>query len=253
MFARGSLGLDVGMLQASIGLGGFWMAGLTLYYHPLSSYCQKALIALYECGVDFEPHLVDLGDEEAREAFLKIWPIGKFPVLRDSERDWIVPESSTIIEYLAQHYPGSSRPVPDDADLARQMRMRDRFFDHYIHIQMQKIIGDMLRPEGANDPFGVSQARQMIGTAYGVLESEIGDKTWVMGETFTLADCSAAPALLYANVVEPLADYPNASRYLARLMERRSYARALREAQPYLKFYPLSAKYFELYPEQRTA
>jgi glutathione S-transferase len=227
---------------------------LTLYYHPLSSFCHKALIALYECGAAFEPHLVNLGDPESREAFLKIWPIGKFPVLRDSARDWIVPESSTIIEYLAQHYPGSSRLVPDDADLARQVRMRDRFFDHYIHIQMQKIIGDMLRPEGAQDAFGVVQARQTIVTAYGFLEREIGDKTWAMGETFSLADCSAAPALLYANVVEPLSpDYPNAARYLTRLMERPSYARTLKEARPYLKFYPMREKYFELYPQQRAA
>ncbi|MEJ0058781.1 MAG: glutathione S-transferase family protein [Terricaulis sp.] len=225
---------------------------LTLYYHPLSSFCHKALIALYECGAAFEPHLVNLGDPDSREAFLKLWPIGKFPVLRDSVRDRIVPESTTIIEYLAQHYPGASRLVPEDPDLARQARMHDRFFDHYIHIQMQKIIGDMLRPEGAKDAFGVAQARATILTAYGMLEREIGDKTWAMGDAFTLADCSAAPALLYANVVEPLKPaHPKAALYLDRLMERPSYARTLKEAQPYLQYYPMSARYFELYPQQR--
>ena len=56
---------------------------LTLYYHPLSSFCRKVLIALYENDTPFKPHLVDLGDAASRAAFLKIWPIGKFPVLHD--------------------------------------------------------------------------------------------------------------------------------------------------------------------------
>ena len=101
---------------------------LKLYFHPLSSFCQKALIALYENDTPFEPHIVDLGDERSSAAFKKIWPIGKFPVLRDDARDRTIPESSIIIEYLAQHYPGGTRLVPADADLAWQTRLRDRFY-----------------------------------------------------------------------------------------------------------------------------
>src|ERR1700704_147574 len=110
---------------------------LTLYFHPLSSFCQKALVALYENDTPFTPHIVDLGDECARAAFLKIWPIGKFPVLRDDANDRTIPESSIIIEYLAQHYPGRTPLVPADADLARQTRLRDRFYDLYVNMPMQ--------------------------------------------------------------------------------------------------------------------
>jgi glutathione S-transferase len=39
---------------------------LTLYFHPLSSFCQKVLIALYENDTPFEPHIVDLGDDASR-------------------------------------------------------------------------------------------------------------------------------------------------------------------------------------------
>ena len=85
---------------------------LRLYFHLLSSFCQKALIAFYENGTPFEPHIIDLADEASRAAFLKIWPIGKFPVLRDESRDRLIPESSIIIEYLAQHYPGKTPLVP---------------------------------------------------------------------------------------------------------------------------------------------
>lgn len=132
---------------------------LKLYFHPLSSFCQKVLVALYENDTPFEPHIVDLGNETEAAEFKKLWPIGKFPVLRDEARDWTMPESTIIIEYLDQHYPGSTKLVPNDPDLARQTRMRDRFYDLYVQGPMQKIVGDRLRPAGKNDPYGVAQAR----------------------------------------------------------------------------------------------
>src|SRR5262245_33329453 len=105
---------------------------LTLYYHPFASFCQKVLIALYENDTPFRPHLVDLGDPEARAAFLEVWPAGRFPVLRDAARGRVVPESTSIIEYLAVHHPGPAALVPDDPGRALEVRFRDRFFDLYV-------------------------------------------------------------------------------------------------------------------------
>src|SRR4029077_395092 len=165
---------------------------LKLYFHPLSSYCMKVLIALYENGTPFEGVVVNLGDAASRDAFKKIWPIGKFPVLRDDARDRTVPESSIIIEYLDQHYPGKTRFIPVDADLARQTRLRDRFFDQHVHTHMQKFVGDRLRQPGKNDPHGVEDAVARMQTAVGMIEQDMATKTWIMGDTFTLADCAAA-------------------------------------------------------------
>jgi glutathione S-transferase len=212
---------------------------LKLYFHPLSSFCQKALIALYENDTPFEPHIVDLLDEASRAELTKIWPIGKFPVLRDDARDRTVPESSIIIEYLAQHYPGRSQLVPTDADLARQTRMRDRFFDLYVNVPMQKVVTDRLRPAGRNDPHGVEEARVLLRTACGVIEQDMKTRTWAMGDSFSMADCAAAPALFYANKVMPFGDtHRNVAAYLDRLMARPSFARAVEEAQPYFALFP---------------
>ena len=211
---------------------------LRLYYHPLSSFCQKALIALYETGTAFTPQIVDLRDEKDRGAFLKLWPIGKFPVMKDEARDRLVPESSIIIEYLAQHYPGKSTLMPADGDAARQTRLRDRFFDLYLNMPMQKIVGDRMRPADKKDPFGVDQAKQQIKTAVDLLEGEVG-KAWVMGDSFTMADCAAAPALFYANMVAPFMDtHRNVAAYFQRLTKRPSYARVQKEAEPYLHLVP---------------
>lgn len=212
---------------------------LKLYFHPLSSFCQKALVALYENDTPFEPVIVDLFDAKSSAALKAIWPIGRFPVLRDEANDRTVPESSIIIEYLDQHYPGRTQLVPADADLARQMRLQDRFYDLYVNVPMQKVVTDKLRPPGNNDPYGVEAARTLLHTACDMIEREMATKTWAMGDAFSMADCAAAPALFYANMVTPLANiYPHASGYLGRLMDRPSFARAIKEAQPYLAMVP---------------
>jgi len=212
---------------------------LHLYYHPLSSFCHKVLIALYENDTPFHKELVDLSDTAARDAFYKVWPIGKFPVLRDASRDWLVPESSIIIEYLDQRFPGKTRFLPVDPDLARQTRMCDRFYDLYISVPMQKLVTDKLRPKGRNDSFGVEQAEQQLHTALNLVEQDMAKKIWAMGDVFSMADCAAAPGLFYANEVAPLKDrYPNALAYLDRLKKRPSFARVLEEAQPYFAMFP---------------
>jgi glutathione S-transferase len=216
---------------------------LKLYFHPLSSFCQKVLIALYENDTPFEPHVVDLLDPAEDAAFKAIWPIGRFPVLRDEAADRLIPESSIIIEYLDQHRPGRTRFLPADPDLARETRMRDRFFDLYVNTPVGKIVTDKLRPAGMNDALGVQQAKEQLQTAYGLIEQDMagntGAKTWAMGDVFTMADCAAAPALFYADKVLPFAStHKNTAAYFGRLMERASYTRALKEAQPYFAMFP---------------
>lgn len=212
---------------------------LKLYFHPLSSFCQKVLVALYENGTPFEPHIVDLGDPAQRDALLRLWPMGKFPALRDEARDQTIPESSIIIEYLEQFYPGKTPLVPADAELAWQTRLRDRFYDLYVNEPMQKIVGDRRRPDGAKDPHGVEQARARLRSAYGMIEKEMAAKTWAAGESFTMADCAAAPALFYANLVLPFGGSDrNVAAYFDRLMQRPSFARAVTEARPYFHLFP---------------
>jgi glutathione S-transferase len=212
---------------------------LTLYFHPLSSFCQKVLVALYENDTPFEPCIVDLGNEASRADFLKVWPVGKFPVIRDDAKGRTVPESSIIIEYLDQHYPGKTRLVPADVDLAWQTRLSDRFYDLHLHVHMQKIVGDRLRPAASKDPYGVEQARARIETAYGIIDQEMATKTWAMGDAFSMADCAAAPALFYANLVVPFGDsHKKVAAYFDRLMKRPSFARAVEEAKPYFAMFP---------------
>ncbi len=218
---------------------------LTLHLHPLSSYCHKALMAFYENGTPFTPHIVDLSNPEANAAFKRIWPVGKFPVLRDDARGRTIPESTCIIDYLALHYPGPTKLIPETPEAALAARALDRFYDLHVHTHMQKIVGDRIRSAGKKDPAGVEHAMAALTTALGIAEKDMTEKdvagrTWGAGEDFTIADCAAAPALFYVDFdVTPLAPaYPALATYLGRLKERPCYARALAEAQPYMHMVP---------------
>lgn len=210
---------------------------LVLHFHPLSSFCWKALIALYENGTPFVANKVDLGNPTERDALLRLSPIGRFPVLEDTARGEVVPESSIIIEYLDRHYPGRIRFIPPDPEAALQARLRDRFLDLYMHLQMQKVVGDRLRPKGSRDPHGVEQARAQIRKSYDILETSLTG-SWAMGEDFGLADCAAAPVLFYAGQLEPFGERKKLTAYLERLKARPAFARVLKEAEPYFEMFP---------------
>jgi glutathione S-transferase len=212
---------------------------LTLYFHPLSSFCWKALIALYDADIPFEPKLVNPGDPAERAAFQAVWPLAKFPVLRDEARGRTVPESTIIIDYLAQCYPAAAGLIPAGRDLARQVRLLDRLIDNYIHLPLQQVVNERMRPEGQHDPFGADQARGNLREGYNLLAPMIA-VPWASGEIFTLADCAALPALYYADYALSLTGWPALAAYLERLKGRPSVARVLHEAQPFFKYFPLA-------------
>ncbi len=128
---------------------------MNLYSHPIASFCWKVLIPLYENGTPFTPRMME--EEGVAQEWLALWPIGKFPLLRDSTRDMVVAEASIIIEYLATHEPGTFRPIPLNPDAALTVRMMDRLFDNYVMTPMQAIVADRIRPaDVVKDPYGHS-------------------------------------------------------------------------------------------------
>lgn len=210
---------------------------LTLYYHPLSSFCHKVLIALYEHAIEFEKRLIDLSSEADRAELEALWPPCKFPVIRDHDRQRTVAESSVIIEYLDQLYVGQHQLIPDDWDTALQVRLWDRFFDLHIQQPMQQIVADRL-----NDSHGdLTKQRAALLTAYGMLERQLAGATWVASPDFSIADCSAAPALFYASTLVPFPDNCHRlSAYFDRLTQRPSVRRVLEEAKPWFAYYPFA-------------
>ena len=211
---------------------------LTLHEHPFAAYCWKALVALYEREVPFERHFV--GDENDRARLAELWPLASIPVLVDDGAGLMLPESTTIVEYL-DGLGDAPQLVPADPAAALQARLWDRVIDGHVMTPMQKIVGDSLRPEGRGDPEGVVEARATLDQAYDLLDKHLTEGGWAAGPAFTLADCAAAPALFYARVVHRWDEdsLTNLTRYFAALTARPSVARVIDEARGYRDVFPL--------------
>jgi glutathione S-transferase len=213
---------------------------LTFYGHPFSSYCQKALIALYANDTPFDFRILGLEDPAAGEELAMLWPLKRFPVLVDRDRTII--ESRIIIEHLMLQHPGPVRLIPADPAEALQVRFLDRFFDNYVMTPQQKLVFDAIRQEGERDARGCADARAMLETAYAWLETHMQGREWAAGNAFSLADCAAAPALFYADWSHAIDDrFPVVKAYRARLNARPSFAKAIDGGRPYREFFPLGA------------
>ena len=213
---------------------------LELFAHPFSSYCWKALIALYENGTEFSYQMIGPDHPENSERLQAFSPQGKFPLLVDDGHG--VFEASIIIEYLQLHYPGGASLVPTDPRPALEVRMLDRFFDNYVMTPMQRIVADFIRDPEKRDPQGVEEARAMLGRSYAWLEGRLQGREFACGDTFSLADCAAAPALFYADwVCEIGAESPALRAYRTNLLSRPSVKRCVEEARPYRAWFPPGA------------
>lgn len=213
---------------------------LELYAHPFSSYCQKALIALYEYALDFELRMIAPEEPDNMKRLSEMWPFRRFPVLVDDGKP--VREASIIIEHLTIHHATRDRLIPADPAEALEVRFWDRFFDNYIATPQQKPVIDAMRAEGERDPAGVADALRMLETAYSFLDRHMAGREWVAGERFTMADCAAAPQLFYADWTHPIdRELRNVIAYRERLNARPSFARCIEAARPYRDFFPLGA------------
>jgi glutathione S-transferase len=213
---------------------------LQLFAHPFSSYCWKVLIALWENELPFIYRPLDPEHPKNGAEWARRWPIRKMPVLLDGERT--VMETSAIIEHLQIFHPGPVTLIPEQGATSVEVRMMDRIFDNYVMTPMTKLVSDVMRAPDAKDAQGVAEGRQTLDTIYAWLEERMVERTWSAGDSFSLADCAAAPALFYADWVHPIPnDFGHLRGYRARLLDRPSVARAVDEARPYRHLFPPGA------------
>jgi glutathione S-transferase len=198
---------------------------LILYEHPFALYCQKVLIALEEQGIAY-----DVREEQRdfdRAELAKLWPPASIPVLRDGDK--VIGETSIIIEHLA-----GSRLVP-----SLESRKWDRICDQYVSDAVQAIVSDTI--QGRSDDRAAAQARSRLDMAYGMLEAQLTGNQFLAGDTFTIADCAAAPGLFYALAIHPWDEgtHPYLTRYYRALAQRPSFAKVIADARPYRHLFPL--------------
>jgi len=208
---------------------------MKLYFHPISTYSQKVMIAMSEKEVKFTPEIVNITDPAARLEFKKVNPNGKVPILVLDD-GWQIPESTIIIEYLENHYDQRPRLIPADKDLARRARFLDRCADLYLNETMTTILFDGRKPEADREPKRVAAAKERLDVNYPLIDAQLGRTTkWALGDDFTIADCSLAPCLFYLRTIYPYSSFANIEAYWSRLSERPSVKKTIAEVLPYLQ------------------
>ncbi|MEG3176375.1 glutathione S-transferase family protein [Sphingomonas sp. RB3P16] len=211
---------------------------IELFGHPFSSYTWKVLIALHENATPFTFRMIE--DPAHKATLAALWPVGKFPVLREGER--VVVETSTIIEYLQTRHTGPVLFLPADPAVALEVRMLDRVFDNHVMNVMTRAVVDAMRPPERRDPDLAASVGTALDQIYGWLDTRLAGRVWAAGDAFTLADCAGAPSLFYADWVHPIADrFAVLKGYRARVLARTSVARCVDEARPYRHYFPLGA------------
>ena len=207
---------------------------MKLYYFPPSTYSQKALLALYEKGVDFEKHHVNMFDPEQRAKYQALYEICKIPLLIPDD-DHMIPESSIIVEYLDQRFDNGPQLIPQDPEKSRKTRFMDRMNDFYLNEATVTLLFDSWKPDSEKEPEKVARAKELLDCSYKHLDQMLSEHKWIMGDEFTLADCSAIPALFYAADIYPYEAFPNLVRYFEDAKKRPSYQKVLEEALPVLE------------------
>lgn len=198
------------------------------------------LVALYENGTPFELRTIGPDTPQHTAEWLRRWPMQRFPLLLDGERQLV--EATIAIEYLGLAHPGPVRLVPADPMAALDVRFLDRFFDLHVMSSVQIAVDGALGRFALKRDEARALAAERLERAYAWLEGQLAGRTWAAGADFTLADCAAAPSLFYGDWTHPIADtYPSVRAYRARLLARPSFARAVDEARPFRALFPLGA------------
>ena len=198
---------------------------LTLYEHPFALYCQKVLVALNELGVAYD--VLEEQRDFDRNELARLWPPASIPVLRDGDR--VIGETSIIIEYVA-----GVQLVP-----SLEARKWDRLCDQYVSDAVQAIVYETIVQR--LDERAIGQAQDRLHMAYGMIEAQLADSEFLAGDTFTIAECAAAPGLFYALAIHPWDEriHPQLTRYYRALARRPSFAKVIADARPYRHLFPL--------------
>ena len=196
----------------------------------------KVSIMLEEIGLPYEPHLVDFGkDDQKTPEFLSLNPNGKIPAIIDPDGPGGRPlglfESGAILQYLGEK---TGKLLP--ADPARRWETIQ-----WVHFQMGAI-GPMFGQVGFFNKFAgkdyedkrprdryVGEARRLLA----VLEGRLAERTWLMGDDYTIADIATWPwvrnliGFYEAGELVGIDNFPNVTRVLQAFVERPAVVRGL--------------------------
>ncbi|MEY2942937.1 MAG: hypothetical protein RLY97_951 [Pseudomonadota bacterium] len=196
---------------------------MKLYGALLSPYVRKAALVLAEKGLDYD--LANFrGQDGLLPEFLAISPFGKMPALLDG--DFALADSSAIAAYLEAEYPQPSLYPASPRGIGRAI-----WFDEYadtilsasgLKVLFNRFVGPKLLGVAGDEALAI-QGESELPLLYEYLESVTPGDGWLVGDQFSIADIAVASmirSLSYVNVEPKAAQYPQISKWYARICAR---------------------------------
>jgi glutathione S-transferase len=193
---------------------------LKLYFHPLSTYARRVVMALIEKQIPYEPVVVDMAARKHRAPeYLALNPYGRVPTL--VEGDFVLYESTAILNYLEATHPQPSL-IPADVRGRALVDMHCKLCD----LQMTRQTGTIIfpkrfMPKERWDAAAMEQAKKEIEKHLEILSAQLNGHEFLIGDHFTLADLCYAPFLEFLPLME-IVPPDNIAAWARRLLSRPS-------------------------------
>jgi glutathione S-transferase len=186
---------------------------LKLYRSPLSGHSHRAQLFLSLLGLPVELVNVDLRSGAHKQPeFLALNSLGQVPVLEDG--DYVIADSNAILIYLAEHYDSDHRYYPAGAFQRAQVQRwlsvaAGALYAGPCVVRLVRVF---------NAPFDYAVAERKSRELFALLESELAARSFLVGESPTLADIAMYTYTSHApEGGVPLEPYPAIRTWLSRV------------------------------------
>jgi glutathione S-transferase len=191
---------------------------MVLYHSPLTRSVRIRWL-LEELDLPYELVRVDFLPP-AKNFFSQATPTGKLPTLEDG--DVVMCESGAIVEYILERY-GEGRLAPAVGTPERASYLQ---WLHFAESTAYSPVGVVVwltayREDAADHAQLIEDARARTDQGFAFLERELGDKSYLLGESFSAADIMMTFTLVAARFARVLdSRYPRLNDYVDRIMQR---------------------------------
>jgi glutathione S-transferase len=194
---------------------------MRLYHNPYSSNARRAVMTALHLDIPVELVTVDLLDADDRAKLSRLNPNSKIPVLEDG--DLTLWESCAIMQHLAEQVPGQTIYPSDPrrrVDINRWLFWCTQHFSPAIGIVVREKLTKRLIGAGDPDPCEVARGELQIAQFARVLDDHLAGRSWVSGDSLTLADLAIAAPLMASQAADlPLQQYAHLQAWFARVQE----------------------------------
>jgi glutathione S-transferase len=193
---------------------------LRLYHHPFSTYGRRVRVALLEKRIEHQSVVIDMAARAHRTPeYLALNPYGRVPTIDDD--GFVLYESAAILQYLEATRPKPAL-APADAKGRALVDMHLRLCD----LQFARPAGVIIfpkrfLPKEKWDAAAIAQAKGEIEKHLAIVEATLGNREYLVGDAFTLADIAYLPFLQFLPLME-IEPGPHVAAWRSRLLARPS-------------------------------